>query len=97
MYFWLSSPPMMAEMRRLGTGAAIPGIPRRNLVTIPLLIPSDSELESFQSVAGPVVTKILFNSIESRTLATIRDTLLPRLISGELRMPDAEAQVEMTL
>lgn len=35
--------------------------------------------------------KILTNERESRTLAQLRDTLLPKLISGELRVPDAEA------
>jgi type I restriction enzyme S subunit len=35
-----------------------------------------------------------FRSLESRTLATLRDTLLPRLLSGELRIPESEKMVE---
>ena len=38
--------------------------------------------------------KILNNNEESSVLASIRDTLLPKLISGELRVPDAEAIIK---
>jgi type I restriction enzyme S subunit len=34
------------------------------------------------------------NEIQAQTLATLRDTLLPRLISGQLRLPEAESQIE---
>jgi type I restriction enzyme S subunit len=93
LYFWLSSEPMMAEMRRLGTGAAIPGIPRRNLMAMPLLVPPADLHDRFNKFT-PTVGKILGNASESRTLTALRDTLLPKLISGEVRVPEAEAQVE---
>jgi len=38
----------------------------------------------------PVVDRIIAGIHESRTLAALRDALLPKLISGELRVPDAE-------
>jgi type I restriction enzyme S subunit len=38
--------------------------------------------------------RIKENLIQARTLATLRDTLLPRLISGQLRLPDAEQQLK---
>ena len=93
LYFWLSSPSMMAEMRRRGTGAAIPGIPRRNLVSMPLLVPAPVTLAEFQNFAAPAVSRILANANQSQTLAELRDTLLPKLISGELRVPEAEDTV----
>ena len=94
LYFWLSSAPMMVEMRNRGTGAAIPGIPRRNLVSMPLLVPGVDAHARFAGLAEPVVTRILANAKESRTLAQLRDTLLPKLISGEIRVPEAEHAVE---
>ncbi len=94
LYFWLSSAPIMAEMRRRGTGAAIPGIPRRNLVSIPFLTPPDQVLGGFAALAAPVVSRILGNSSQSTTLAQLRDTLLPKLISGEVRVPEGEKAVE---
>ena len=93
----MSSDPMMAEMRRRGTGAAIPGIPKRNLVSMPTLIPAAAKHEKFGSFAVPLITKILANANESRTLAALRDTLLPKLISGEIRVPEAEEAVEAAL
>ncbi|WP_172302459.1 restriction endonuclease subunit S [Pseudenhygromyxa sp. WMMC2535] len=94
LYFWLSSDPMMAEMRRRGTGAAIPGIPRRDLMTMPVLVPPNDVHARFHHVAAPIVSKILGNAKQSRTLAEIRDTLLPKLISGELRVPEAAELIE---
>jgi type I restriction enzyme S subunit len=93
-YYWLSSTPLMAEMRRRGTGAAIPGINSTAFKEIPLVIPPSSNLASFVDVASPLVDKVLMAAIESRTLSTLRDTLLPQLMSGRLRVKDAEKIVE---
>ena len=57
---------------------------------MPTLIPSSEQHEQFKQFAVPVITKILANAKESRTLADLRDTLLPKLISGEIRVPEAE-------
>ena len=35
------------------------------------------------------------NELQARSLSTLRDTLLPRLISGQLRLPEAQAQIEV--
>jgi type I restriction enzyme S subunit len=45
----------------------------------------------------PFFETILANTHQSRTLATLRDTLLPKLLSGELPVPDAEKIVERTV
>ena len=42
-------------------------------------------------IAAPIDRRIVGNEEQIRTLATLRDTLLPRLISGQLRLPEAEA------
>jgi type I restriction enzyme S subunit len=49
----------------------------------------------FENAIKPALTQILGNGKESRTLASLRDTLLPKLISGELRVPDAEQIMEV--
>jgi type I restriction enzyme S subunit len=97
LYFWFSSAPVMEEMKRRGTGAAIPSLPRTNLYSMPILIPAESRLHDFQDVAEPLVGRVLSNSLQSRTLAELRDTLLPKLISGEIRVPEPEEQVEAAL
>jgi type I restriction enzyme S subunit len=50
-------------------------------------------LRRFGEVAGPAFDRIKANADQSRTLTTLRDTLLPKLISGEIRVPDAEATI----
>jgi type I restriction enzyme S subunit len=52
------------------------------------VIASTADLrQSYHSQVAPILEKILANTIESGTLAVVRDTLLPKLISGELRIP----------
>ena len=55
-----------------------------------LTSPTVDVLRVFQQIVGPMHDLIISNIHESRTLAKLRDTLLPRLISGKLRIPDAE-------
>ncbi|MEQ8460195.1 MAG: restriction endonuclease subunit S [Sandaracinaceae bacterium] len=97
LYFWLASDSMLALMRRMGTGAAIPGIPKRNLVRIPVVLPERGRVERFQEYAEPAVSRIFANANQSRTLEELRDALLPKLISGEIRVPEAEKAVEAVL
>jgi type I restriction enzyme S subunit len=49
---------------------------------------------AFSDVIEPLLGKTLALRIESRSLASARDTLLPKLISGELRIPEAEKLLE---
>lgn len=54
-------------------------------------IPNQNVLDAFNTRLHPVIDRILSNYDQAQTLATLRDTLLPRLISGQLRLPEAEA------
>jgi type I restriction enzyme S subunit len=56
--------------------------------------PSMEVAKCFGMISDPIMQKIKKNDEETRTLASLRDTLLPKLISGELRVPDAEKFVE---
>ena len=56
--------------------------------------PSSSILEAFTRQVDPIFEKWYQNLFSSRELTKLRDTLLPKLMSGELRIPDAEALVE---
>jgi type I restriction enzyme S subunit len=44
----------------------------------------------FRNVIDPLIRRMRLNEVQAETLATLRDTLLPRLISGQLRLPDAQ-------
>jgi len=54
-----------------------------------LAVPTPPIARRFDELTAPLMAKIKANSNESRTLATLRDTLLPKLLSGELRVADA--------
>lgn len=51
---------------------------------MPFVIPADDEISRFHSVVGPMFEQILNNQLENDSLADLRDTLLPKLMSGEL-------------
>lgn len=52
--------------------------------------PPENILATFNDSVGPMFDRWYGNFFESNTLASLRDTLLPKLISGDLRVPDAE-------
>jgi type I restriction enzyme S subunit len=72
------------------TGAVQKKINQTNLFSIPVIIPDEKILRAFNSITDPLKDKIFLNSKESDVLSSIRDTLLPKLISGELKISDAE-------
>ena len=57
-------------------------------------LPPSDVLEAFALQTGPMFSKVSSNGREMDTLAALRDALLPRLMSGELRVRDAETLVE---
>ena len=60
----------------------------------PLVAPSPEILDAFNRECQPMLDRILSNHAESRTLATLRDTLLPKLLSGELSVARVAQTVE---
>jgi len=90
LFFWLSSDLVMEEMRTKGTGVAIPGLNSTQVRSLTTLMPTLNVAQAFNTLLEPSIRRTLSNCNESRTLASLRDALLPKLISGELRMKDAE-------
>jgi len=60
----------------------------------PVLLPSVSSLKAFEQQVTPHFEQILTNLRKVASLSTLRDTLLPKLLSGELSVPEAMLQVE---
>ncbi len=69
-------------------------IQRKHLSEALVLVPPPEVLEWMNSVFSPLLNRQIQGRLESRTLSSIRDALLPRLISGELRVPDVEKMLE---
>jgi type I restriction enzyme S subunit len=58
--------------------------------SMPFLFPGNAICDAFLQITNPQFAKLRANFEESRILAALRDTLLPKLISGEQRVKDAE-------
>lgn len=79
------------ELGRQADGAAYPAIRTEVVCNLKMIIPVDLQLiYEFERITQPLYQKAASNRDQSNTLAALRDTLLPMLISGELRVPDAE-------
>ena len=76
------------------TGTKMPRTSWGEMARYAVVMPPETVAESFTRQIRPVVDRIIASVHESRTLAALRDTLLPKLISGELRVKDAERFVE---
>ena len=74
----------LTNLKSIVTGAVQPKISQTNLKKVSVLIPDDEELELFDRIIQPFFAQIRILRAENDRLATIRDTLLPRLISGEI-------------
>lgn len=71
-------------------GTTFMEISKANFRPIPAIVPPPEVLAQFSAVVGPWWRQIVHNVRESRTLAALRDTLLPKLLSGELRVKLAD-------
>ena len=74
----------------LGADSAVPGLNRNLAYMSEQLVPSPAVLDAFDGQIRPLSQRRNHNDEQCRTLAALRDTLLPKLISGELRVRDAE-------
>jgi len=85
------------ETRRHLTGTSIPHADKSWISQQRICIPSCSEiLKNFEQFGDTIRKRIMANYLESRTLAALRDALLPKLINGEMRVKDAEKFWEYT-
>ncbi|AXX68286.1 restriction endonuclease subunit S [Xanthomonas oryzae pv. oryzae] len=90
---WFSD--KQSEIQTMGEGSTgQTELSRLKLAHMPILIPSQKLLADFDAIVSPLNSKIALADSSSRSLATLRDALLPKLITGELRVQDVERLVE---
>ncbi|MFY0569574.1 hypothetical protein ACN28E_37905 [Archangium lansingense] len=63
----------------------------------PVRCPLSELVHRFEGFAGPIWSRLHANMTENQTLAELRDTRLPKLLSGEIRIKDAEEQAGAVL
>src|SRR3990172_5098157 len=79
-------------LSHLADGGAYPAVRPEVVAATPVVLPSGDLLGKFSRLAKPLLAKIAGNDRESRTLAALRDALLPKLLSGEIRVGDYKKQ-----
>jgi len=96
LYELLKSDSVQARIQERVTGStgSRQRVKPQDVAEMPVAIPHPELIGAFSRTAEPLHDKALNSIRESRTLAELRDTLLPKLISGELRVPDAERLME---
>jgi len=84
--YWLYYALGSLNLPNLGTDSAVPGLNRNIAYLSALSLPSQKLLVEFESIVKPIFIKMHSNTEESRTLAELRDTLLPKLMSEQVRV-----------
>ena len=72
------------DLASMNAGSAVPSMTTDILNAIEVAIPSAQDLEKFETLVSPLYRAVQENNIQSAKLAELRDTLLPKLMSGEL-------------
>ena len=92
----LSIAPLLAAVEASETATTVIHLGKNDIDRFRVILPSSTVLHAFRAVAKPVYERLVLNKQKAQTLSTLRDTLLPRLISGQLRLPEAQAALETT-
>ncbi|VEB43757.1 Putative type I restriction enzyme specificity protein MPN_638 [Chromobacterium violaceum] len=91
-YFtYFSTHRLVETLKQRTHGSVFDTITRDTLAGVSVVYPSESVINTFESFLSPIMARIKENLGQAQSLASLRDTLLPRLISGQLRLPEAEA------
>lgn len=93
-YNYLSLRHYSANMTNLARGSAQQNLSKGIVESMHVIKPSPDILKTFDSNVFSIFSKWIENLQESRTLAQLRDTLLPKLLSGELALPEAESMAK---
>lgn len=95
-FVYLTTQQMVDQLKSMAHGSVFSTITRKTFEAIQRPVPPPTVLLAFEKLVGEWFEAILSNVEESCTLAQLRDTLLPKLISGELSIADAEKFMEHT-
>ena len=78
------------DLASLNAGSAVPSMTTNILNAMQLYIPDEKALEKFENIVSPMYSAMQENTKESKILVNTRDTLLPKLMSGELDVSDID-------
>lgn len=85
----LFSDTLVTYADRLSNGAKMPRVSWKDLAAYPVTVPPEPVAARFNLLIQPIFEKMQSNVFQAQTLTGLRDSLLPRLISGQIRLPEA--------
>lgn len=89
-YCTLKQSDVYCEIVNRGQGSAQPNISASDIMSIPCVIPSKESINEFNDIAQPLFDLIISNQRENQQLSELRDSLLPKLMSGKLGVSDID-------
>ena len=98
-FYYLATRNFLPRFREIAAHKAttMGHIQRKHLTEARIALPTQHLVSKLGELMSPIVERRIANSLQVRELGAIRDTLLPRLISGKLRLPEAEAKLNEVL
>lgn len=97
LYHLLMGPIVREQVVGCSNGTTVNMLPADGLQRPQFCVPPKGLIERFDQLASALWHRSEQNLIESRSLASIRDNLLPKLLSGEIRVPEAEQLIDKTM
>lgn len=80
------------DLAGMNVGSAVPSMTTAVLNALEIVLPNDEVLASFEEIVSPMFLRMQANNVESARLVALRETLLPRLMSGELSVAAMDAK-----
>lgn len=87
LYFYLKTPSFRERAETYATGTTVLALPKEAVTSIPMVIPSKKLIDEYSMIASKNIYKINNGNLQIDNLEKLRDTLLPKLMSGEIRVP----------
>ena len=82
----------LLDFKSFNAGSAVPTLNRNHIHGLPYVVPSRPCVDAYEKIALQLHQRARLNEVQAQILTTLRDTLLPRLISGQLRLPEGAAE-----
>ena len=82
--------PLLNKIEQTQVATTVIHIGKKDFDSFEVVLPDEATLDDFDSITAPMIEKIVNNRLQNKRLAVLRDTLLPKLMSGELDASDID-------
>lgn len=84
LYFLLEKP--LSVLEKTKTGTTVIHLGKRDIRSTKVVVPDEESLNEFNKILNPIYEKMVSNVVESRNLESVRDRLIPKMLSGEMKV-----------